>query len=266
MSENTNGENEYVDDVTPDEAGAEVAADFVEGSDEELVSASASGETAESPAVDDVVASPEVDETVVEAVADEIAEAVENTGFAPVGAGEPEPVSPSSAFEVPEEFVTEAPQVVPPAFAPAVPAAASPADTGDAAAYKAATHAAPVDLGPRRVRLSVARVDPLSVGKLALLLSFALGIMMVVATAVLWNVLDSMHVFTNINDMIISVTGEGSTVNILDYLDFSKVMSYVTLIAIVDLFLLTALATLGAFLYNITASLVGGVYVTLVDE
>lgn len=261
MSENNNGEYTDADGVTPEEAievaGSESAADDAVDAVEDVT---AEADVFLEPAVD-VAGDPNVDEVVVETVADELAEAVENTGFAPLG-GEPEPVSPSSAFEVPQEFVTETPQVVPPTFAPA---AASPADD-EAAAYAAAAHAAPVDLGPRRVRLSVARVDPLSVAKLSLLLSFALGIIMVVATAVLWNVLDSMHVFTNINDMIISVTGEGSTVNILDYLDFSKVMSYVTLIAIVDLFLLTALATLGAFLYNITASLVGGLYVTLVDE
>lgn len=158
------------------------------------------------------------------------------------------------------DAAASAPAQPSPAPAASVPAAASPD------AYQYATEQVPVDVGPRKVRLALSRVDPLSVMKLSLLLSFALGIIMVVATAVFWHVLDGMHVFTKINDMIVDVTGEGSTVNILDYLEFSKVMSYVTLIAIVDLFILTALATLGAFLYNVTASLVGGVYVTLIDE
>ena len=39
-----------------------------------------------------------------------------------------------------------------------------------------------------------------------------------------------------------------------------------TLVAVVDIFLITALATIGAFLYNITAALVGGVHVTMTDE
>ena len=148
-------------------------------------------------------------------------------------------------------------------FAPAS-ASAQSADYAGYADYAAEQVAS--DLGPRKVRLALSRVDPLSVMKLSLLLSFALGIIMVVATAIFWQVLDGMHVFAKINDMILDVTGDGSTVNILDYLEFSKVMSYVTLISIVDLFILTALATLGAFLYNVTASLVGGVYVTLIDE
>jgi len=47
---------------------------------------------------------------------------------------------------------------------------------------------------------------------------------------------------------------------------FSKVVSAATLISVVDVFLLTALATIGAFLYNIVAALVGGVHVTMTDE
>ena len=43
-------------------------------------------------------------------------------------------------------------------------------------------------------------------------------------------------------------------------------LSIATLVAVVDIFLITALATIGAFLYNITAALVGGVHVTMTDE
>jgi hypothetical protein len=46
----------------------------------------------------------------------------------------------------------------------------------------------------------------------------------------------------------------------------ARVTSLSMVIAVIDVILLTALATLGAFLYNICASLVGGVQLTLTDD
>jgi hypothetical protein len=121
--------------------------------------------------------------------------------------------------------------------------------------------------GPRRVRLTVARVDPWSAMKLSFLLSVAIGIALVVMTAVLWIILDGMGVFGDVDRTIGEVIGsETSTFNLMDYLGFGRVLSLATVIAVIDVFLLTALATLGAFLYNVCASLVGGVHLTLTDD
>ncbi len=38
------------------------------------------------------------------------------------------------------------------------------------------------------------------------------------------------------------------------------------LVAVVDVVLLTAIATLGAFLYNMSAALLGGIEVTLAED
>jgi hypothetical protein len=141
------------------------------------------------------------------------------------------------------------------------PAPAPAPSTGSSTASAPAPDAA-----PRRVRLSVSRVDPWSVMKLSFLLSFAIGIMIVVAAAVIWMVLDGLAVFTTINDMIREIVGEESPIDILQFVDFTRVVSGAMVIAIVDVILLTALSTIGAFLYNITAALVGGVNVTLTDE
>lgn len=121
--------------------------------------------------------------------------------------------------------------------------------------------------GPRRVRLAVSRVDPWSVMKLSFLLSIAIGIMIVVASVVFWLVLDGLHVFTEVNDMIVTILGEKTTqTDILQYVELKRFVSLSTIIAIVDVVLLTALATIGAFLYNVVAALVGGVHLTLTDE
>ncbi len=120
--------------------------------------------------------------------------------------------------------------------------------------------------GPRRVRLAISRVDPWSVMKLSFLLAFAAGLMLVVAVSVLWVTLNEMNLFTNIDSLVRQIVGQESPIDILQYVDFSRVLSVATLVAIVDVFLLTALGTIGAFLYNVVAALVGGVHVTMTDE
>lgn len=125
-----------------------------------------------------------------------------------------------------------------------------------------------VDAGPRRVRLAVARIDPWSVMKLAFLLSFALGIMIVVAAAVTWYTLDGLNVFTSVGDVISTLAGAESQIDerLLAYVELDRIMSVAMMIAVVDVVLLTALSTIGAFLYNIVAALVGGLHLTLTDD
>jgi hypothetical protein len=157
---------------------------------------------------------------------------------------------------------TEAPSAPPRVVPPTAPAM-----TGGSPTVRPASGRTPiVGAGPRRVRLAISRLDPWSVMKLAFLLSFAAGIMLVVAVSVLWLTLDGLHVFTSVNNLIKQIVGNESTINILTYVDFSKVLSVSTLIAVIDVFLMTALATIGAFLYNVVAALVGGVHVTMTDE
>ena len=119
---------------------------------------------------------------------------------------------------------------------------------------------------PRRVRLAISRIDPWSVMKLSLLLSVAIGIMFVVAVTVLWATLNGMHVFAKIDDLVTQIVGKESPIDITQFVEYRRVVSGATLIAVVDVFLLTALSTIGAFLYNIVAALVGGVHVTMTDE
>lgn len=119
---------------------------------------------------------------------------------------------------------------------------------------------------PRRVRLALSRIDPWSVMKLSFLLSVAIGIMIVVAAAVVWLTLDGMQVFAKADALVREVLGAESPVNILEFVEFQRIVSAATLIAVIDVFLITALSTIGAFLYNLTAALVGGVHLTLTDE
>ncbi|WP_276669438.1 DUF3566 domain-containing protein [Schaalia cardiffensis] len=118
---------------------------------------------------------------------------------------------------------------------------------------------------PRRVDLAIARVDAWTVMKVSFLLSVALGIAMVIGTAVLWFMVDGMHVFSTIEEFLRTIGAQKFT-SLLDYLRLPKVLSYATIVAVSNVVLLTATATLGAMLYNVIASLVGGIKVSLMDE
>ena len=151
-----------------------------------------------------------------------------------------------------------------PAAKPAAPRPTAPSENPRPSSGRIPTVSA--HGGPRRVRLAISRIDPWSVMKLSLLLSVAIGIMLVVAVVVVWLTLDKMHVFAEIDDLVTQITGQESTIDVKQYVEFRRVVSGSMLIAVVDVFLLTALATIGAFLYNIVAALVGGVHVTMTDD
>ncbi|MDN5963076.1 MAG: DUF3566 domain-containing protein [Actinomyces sp.] len=118
---------------------------------------------------------------------------------------------------------------------------------------------------PRQVNLAIARVDPWTVMKVGFLLSVALGIATVIATIVVWLMLDGMHVFASIEDFLNQISAS-KFVALLDYVKLPKVVSYATVFAVANVIIMTAISTLGALLYNVIASLVGGVRVTLMDE
>ncbi|MGY4644415.1 DUF3566 domain-containing protein [Cellulomonas sp. URHB0016] len=177
----------------------------------------------------------------------------------------------STAFAAVTRPRTEDPTMTTPATSAAAPprTSARPAPaTG--AVPRTTTGRIPTVAGPnggaRRVRLAISRVDPWSVMKLSFLLSVAIGVMIVVAAAVVWLTLDGLHVFTKVNDLVVQIVGTESPIDILQYVEFKRIVSGATLIAVIDVFLLTALSTIGAFLYNIVAALVGGVHVTMTDE
>jgi hypothetical protein len=120
----------------------------------------------------------------------------------------------------------------------------------------------------RKARLRMTHVDPWSVMKTAFLLSIAFGIVTVISVAVVWSVLGAAGVWDSINSTVQEVIGgqSGSTFDVEDYVGISRVMGFTMIVAVVDVVLITAIATLGAFLYNLSATLLGGVEVTLAED
>jgi transmembrane protein DUF3566 len=121
----------------------------------------------------------------------------------------------------------------------------------------------------RRARLVLGRVDPWSVMKLSFLLAIAMAVVAVVAVFVLWSVLDAMGVFDSVGSTVESVTRSSDNaqgIDILDYIGLGRVLSITFVLSAVNVVLMTALCTLAAFLYNMAASLVGGLHVTFTED
>ena len=163
----------------------------------------------------------------------------------------------------PARHVDPQPQPIGQQFDSAPPQATAPAPA------PAPVYAPSVRRGrQRKARLRLTHVDPWSVMKTAFLLSVAIGIVTVVAVAVVWGVLGVAGVWDNINKTVVDVIGgdSGDTFEIRDYLGTSRVMGFTMIVAVVDVVLITAIATLGAFLYNLSAALLGGLEVTLTED
>jgi len=122
--------------------------------------------------------------------------------------------------------------------------------------------------GTRRARLRLVHLDPWSVMKTSFLLSIAFGIVTVVAVFVVWSVLGAAGVWESINKTVADLVGgdQAQNFDVQNYVGMSRVLGFTMIVAVVDVLLITAISTLGAFLYNLSAALLGGVEVTLAED
>lgn len=119
----------------------------------------------------------------------------------------------------------------------------------------------------RHAHLFVTRLDPWSVMKNALMLAIALGIVMLVAVALLWAMLSMSGTLAAITRTATDIAGTGSgSIDLTAYLSFSRVMGVAAAITVLEVVLLTAMATLFAYLYNLSVAFTGGIQMTLTED
>jgi hypothetical protein len=120
--------------------------------------------------------------------------------------------------------------------------------------------------GPVRASMQIRRIDPWSTLKVSLVLSVALFFVWMIAVAFLYLVLGGMGVWSklnsNVGDLLTSASGASGG----ELVSSGTIFGGAALIGLVNIVLLTAMATCAAFVYNLTTDLVGGVEVTLADR
>jgi len=120
----------------------------------------------------------------------------------------------------------------------------------------------------RRALLSLERVEPMSVMKFSFLISLVGWVVLFVAVAVIYFALSKLGVFTKIETTVGLVTYNKTHpgTNAADWFRASRVLEYTALVCTVNAILFTALATVGAALYNLVTTLTGGIEVTLKES
>ena len=120
--------------------------------------------------------------------------------------------------------------------------------------------------GPRRARLQLRHIDTWSALKISLVLSIALFFIWMVAVGVLYGVLNALGVFETLNDLfgqVGSVSGNEATGDVITP---GVVFGGAAIIGAINIVLLTALCTVGTFIYNLCSDLVGGLEITLSER
>jgi hypothetical protein len=116
--------------------------------------------------------------------------------------------------------------------------------------------------GPRRARLQIRHINPVTVLKFSCVLSIALFFVWLIIIGVLFGVLDAAGVIKNINDTVTQLNGAGSKPPVTAGIVFGGA----AIIGVVNIALFIALSTIGAVIYNLCADLVGGIEITLSER
>ena len=118
---------------------------------------------------------------------------------------------------------------------------------------------------PRRAALQLKRLDPWSMLKLGLVLAVVIFFIWLVAVGVLYGVLDGMGVWDRLNGTYADlVSGEAPTGSPL--ISAGRVFGLAAVIGAINSLLFAVAMTIGAFVYNVSADLVGGIEVTLSER
>jgi hypothetical protein len=120
--------------------------------------------------------------------------------------------------------------------------------------------------GPRRARLQLRHIDTWSALKISLVLSIALFFIWMVAVGVLYGVLSALGVFNTLNDLFGQIGSASGAQNRGDVVTPGVVFGGAAVIGAVNIVLLTALCTVGTFIYNLCSDLVGGLELTLSER
>ena len=112
----------------------------------------------------------------------------------------------------------------------------------------------------KQVRLKLVYVDFWSAVKLSFLITLALGIVLVVASALIWLVLDTTGIFGNLDTLLQEILNDTSF-SVTSVVSFGTVLVFSIVAALLNTVIGTALGAVTALLYNFSVRMTGGLLV-----
>jgi Transmembrane domain of unknown function (DUF3566) len=122
----------------------------------------------------------------------------------------------------------------------------------------------PVSAGTKQVRLKLVYVDFWSAVKLAFLVSVALGVVLVVGSALIWMVLAQTGIFDKLSGLFADISGQ--PFDITATFGLPQVLGFSVVIALLNVIVGTALGAISAVLYNLSVRISGGLLVGFTNQ
>lgn len=111
----------------------------------------------------------------------------------------------------------------------------------------------------KQVRLRLVYIDFWSAVKLSFLVAVCLAVINLVATFLVYTVLNSTGIFEKVNDIVQDVAGSGT--DLTSILSLGNVMGFAIVGSLINLVVTTVLGAIVAVLYNLSVKITGGVLV-----
>jgi hypothetical protein len=117
----------------------------------------------------------------------------------------------------------------------------------------------------KQVRLKLVYVDFWSTVKLSFLISVALGIVLVVASILIWLILQTSGVFGQLDGLLRDVLGD-DTFSVTSTVSLAQVALFAVVVAVLNIVVGTALGAIVSMLYNFSVRLTGGLLVGFTNQ
>lgn len=111
----------------------------------------------------------------------------------------------------------------------------------------------------KQVRLKLVYIDFWSSVKLSFLIAVCLAIVTVVATFLIFTVLNQTGIFEQVDELYSSIAGDSS--DLTSILSIGNVMGFAIVVAVLNTVVITALGAIFALLYNLSVKMTGGLLV-----
>ncbi|MBX3103689.1 MAG: DUF3566 domain-containing protein [Cryobacterium sp.] len=112
----------------------------------------------------------------------------------------------------------------------------------------------------KQVRLRLVYIDFWSAVKLSFLVSICIGIVQVVSAFLIWMVLNSTGIFTQLNSVLSDILGDASF-SVFESFSLAKVMIFSVILGLLSTVIGTFLGAIASLLYNLSVKITGGLLV-----